>query len=108
MTIEQLEKRYQLLQKELGQIGYICSGTIMSLFRKCGKPNCHCQEDPESQHGPYYIWTRKEKGRTITRSLSEEKVKQCSQCIQNYERLKEIIEEMKKISARIVEYKTLK
>jgi hypothetical protein len=79
-----LENRYKKLQKELSQIGFICNGSIMSLYRKCGKPNCGCSENTEVKHGPYYIWTRKEKGKTITRSLSEERFQHCQQSLQNY------------------------
>lgn len=98
-----LEKQYKQLQKELGQIGYICQGSIMSLYRKCGKPECSCREDRSMQHGPYYIWTRKEKGKTITRSLSNERFQKCYQCIQNYKKMEQIIEEMKRISTQIFE-----
>jgi hypothetical protein len=98
-----LEIRYKQLQKELSQIGFICNGSIMSLYRKCGKPNCGCSENIELKHGPYYIWTRKEKGKTITRSLSEERFQHCQQCIQNYKKMERIIEEMKEISIQIFE-----
>jgi len=98
-----LENKYKQFQKELSQIGYICNGSIMSLYRKCGKPNCGCNENQETKHGPYYIWTRKEKGKTITRSLSEERFHQCQQCIENYKKMEQIIEEMKKISIQIFE-----
>ena len=103
MSKIKLENKYKQLQKELSQIGYICNGSIMSLYRKCGKPKCGCKENPEIKHGPYYIWTRKEKGKTITRSLSEERFHQCQQCIENYKKMERIIEEMKKISIQIFE-----
>lgn len=103
MNKTKLENKYKQLQKELSQIGYICNGSIMSLYRKCGKPKCGCNENPEIKHGPYYIWTRKEKGKTITRSLSEERFKRCQQCIKNYKKMEQIIEEMKKISIQIFE-----
>jgi hypothetical protein len=98
-----LENRYKELQKELSQIGYICNGSILSLYRKCGKPNCGCNENSEEKHGPYYIWTRKENGKTITRSLSKERFHQCQKCIKNYKKMEKIIEEMKKISVQIFE-----
>jgi len=68
MDHEELRERYTVLQKQLAQVGYICNGTVMSVFRKCGKPNCGCKDDPKMQHGPYHIWTRKEKGKTIRNS----------------------------------------
>lgn len=103
MDTKELEKKYQQLQRELAQIGYICNGSIMTLYRKCGKPECSCNEDQSLGHGPYYIWTRKENGKTTTRSLSKERFQKCQQCIQNYKRMESIIEEMKRISVQIFE-----
>ena len=96
-------QRYSELQNRFAQIGYICNSTVMSLYRKCGKPNCGCKEDPQMQHGPYHIWTRKEKGKTVTRSLSEKQAGQCSEYRQNFKKMESIIEEMKKISIQVIE-----
>ncbi len=103
MDHEELEERYTRLQKQLGQVGYICNGTIMSMYRKCGKPNCSCKEDPQMKHGPYHIWTRKEKGKTVTRSLSEKQSDRCSEYMLNFKEMEYIIEKMKKISIQIIE-----
>jgi len=96
-------QRYSELQNRFAQIGYICNGTVMSLYRKCGKPNCGCKEDPQMQHGPYHIWTRKENGKTVTRSLSKKQADCCSEYIQNSRKLESIVEEMKKISIQVIE-----
>ena len=98
MNLDQLEKKYHDLQKEFTQIGYICCGSIMSLYRKCGKPKCGCKDDLEMRHGPYHIWTRKKNGKTVTRSLSKKKAEHCLEYIQNLKKMEKIIEEMKKVS----------
>ncbi len=98
-----LEEEYERLRNELARIGYICSGSVMTLYRTCGKPNCGCREDRNLQHGPYHIWTRKEKGKTVTRSLSKNKVEVCSEYIRNLHRMEEIIERMKNISFQMIE-----
>jgi len=99
----ELERRFKELQQELAQIGHICSGSIIFQKRKCGKPNCSCKEDQQKFHGPYYIWTRKENGKTITRSLTGEKAEQCIECTNNYKKLRKIIKEMKEITVKLVE-----
>jgi len=98
-----LEKRYKELLHQLSQIGYICSGSVISQQRKCGKPNCGCKEDQQKLHGPYYIWTRKENGKTITRSLTGEKAQQCIECTNEYKKLRKIIKDMKEISVELLE-----
>ena len=103
MDHERLAKRYIKLQSQLTQTGYICKGTVMPLYRKCGKPNCGCKEDPQMQHGPYHIWTRKEKGKTVTRSLSKKQADCCSEYIENFKKMESIVEDMKKISIQVIE-----
>ena len=93
-------KRYGELQKQLSHIGLVCNGTVMSVYRKCGKPNCGCKESEQMQHGPYHIWTRKENGKTVTRSLSEEQAGLCSLYIENFKKMESVIEEMKKIAGK--------
>ena len=98
-----LKKEYSELQKKLSQVGYICNGTVMSAYRKCGKPGCSCKDDPQMRHGPYHIWTRKEKGKTVTRSLSKKQADNCSDYMDNFKEMENIIEKMKKISIQIIE-----
>ncbi len=96
-------QRYRKLQKQLADIGFICNGTVLSVYRKCGKPSCGCKESVTMQHGPYHIWTRKEKGKTVTRSLSEKQAGQCSLYLRNFKEMESIIEEMKQISIQMIE-----
>ncbi len=100
---ELLAERYAELSEELARIGYICTGSVMSLYRKCGKTDCGCKEDRAMQHGPYHIWTRKDKGKTVTRSLTNEQAKRCAEYVENNRKLKALVEEMKRISIRIIE-----
>ncbi|MGH8903826.1 MAG: DUF6788 family protein [Egibacteraceae bacterium] len=37
----------------------------------CGSPGCRCHADPPQPHGPYYQWTAKANGKTVTRRLTE-------------------------------------
>jgi len=41
-----------------------------SVYRKCGKPRCVCNQPEHPGHGPQITLTYKEKGRTIIRNLS--------------------------------------
>ena len=37
----------------------------------CGKSICRCREDPDARHGPYYQWSGKRKGKTVSAYLSD-------------------------------------
>lgn len=55
------------------------------------------------RHNPYHIWTRKKRGKTVTPSLSEKQAERCLEYIDNFKKMEEIIEEMKRITIQIVE-----
>lgn len=103
MKKDQLQKKYSELAKQLSQIGCISKGSVLSVYIKCGKPYCRCNTDENAKHGPYTVWTRKVKGKTVTRYLSEKQAKLCREFIQNSKKLELIIEEMRDISANIIE-----
>jgi hypothetical protein len=103
MKNDEYRKKYSLLKKEIEKIGFICTGSVFSVSKTCGNPNCRCHKDESARHGPYNIWTRKVKAKTITRTLTDEQAKFCRECIQNMRKLEEILTEMRDISVQCVE-----
>jgi hypothetical protein len=103
MKEEQIRKEYEALRTKLAKLGYICSGSVMLLYRKCGKRTCACRNDEKSEHGPYYIWTRKVLGKTVTRTLTEKQARRCQQYIENLKALEPILSQMKDLAAQTVE-----
>ena len=102
MEKEGLQQEYRELSKKLSKIGYICKGSVMSVYVKCGKPYCRCKTDENAKHGPYTVWTRKVKGKTVTKYLSEKQAKLCREYIQNSKKLESIIKEMRNLSVSIL------
>ena len=84
--------------KKNNQLDYIAVGSIAKKFSPCGKDNCRCKKGKKFWHGPYYIWTRKENGKTITRSLSKKQADYCKKAIQNMKTLKANIEKWKTLT----------
>jgi hypothetical protein len=66
---ELLDSRSHLLQ-ELSQLGDFQPGSISSVTRRCGKPNCHCAQANHPGHGPHRQLTQKIAGKTVTQALS--------------------------------------
>jgi hypothetical protein len=54
----------------LAALGPFCRGTVLRRFMPCGKAGCRCQDNPPKLHGPYYQWTRKVRGKTMTVRVS--------------------------------------
>ncbi len=75
----------------------------MRLFLTCGKANCQCKTNKKAKHGPYNVWMRKVKGKTITKYLSEKQAGLCREINQNSNKLETIIKEMRNLSAKLLE-----
>ena len=98
-----IEKKYSLLKKKIDTIGFICTGSVMSVYHTCGNSKCACAHDESARHGPYNRWTRKVKGKTVTRTLTDKQTEICRECINNYRNLERIIKEMKELSVQYIE-----
>jgi hypothetical protein len=82
------------LRAQLAEIGPVLPGTINIATNRCGKPNCACHHDPPRLHGPYITWTRKVKGKTVTRRLSTEQLERYQPWFENNRRLRQLINEI--------------
>jgi hypothetical protein len=91
------------VKDKIVELDYILTGTIIKKYGPCGKAGCRCADDKRNWHGPYYIWTRKENGKTVTRCLSVEYAQFCSKAISNMQKLKTQIEKWKQESLKVIE-----
>ena len=91
------------IKTKIINLDYISVGTLSKTFKQCGKANCRCSKAKEYWHGPYYIWTRKENGKTITKCLSAEQAKHCKSALKNMKILNQYIQNWKKESVKYIE-----
>ena len=94
------QQRYHQLQLALSRIGYFRRGTLLKRFMPCGKPGCACQASPPRLHGPYYQWTRKVAGKTVTVRLTAEQAELLASWIATGRELDRLIAEMERLSLR--------
>ena len=78
-------------------------GTIGKYLTQCGSPGCRCHADPSARHGPYYIWTRKVSGKTVTRMLSEKEAKLMRPWTKNMRRLDRLVTALQETGLRAAE-----
>jgi len=97
------ENRFKTLKASLVDLGPLRRGTVLRRFVSCGNPGCRCHANPPQLHGPYYEWSRKVKGKTVTVRVTKEQARLLKQWIANARRLDEIIAEMQRVSERITE-----
>lgn len=92
------QQRYRQLKRALSRIGYFRRGTLLKRFMPCGKPGCACQASPPRLHGPYYQWTRKVDGKTVTVRLTPDQAELLAGWIAASKELDRIIAEMESLS----------
>lgn len=98
-----LQREYRQLAESISEIGFISSGSVTRRHTRCGTPGCACQTDPERRHGPYWQWTRKVNGKTVTRRLTEREAALYTEWISNDRQLRARITQMRDIAAQAAE-----
>ena len=96
-------KAQQRLAAALAEIGFTLPGSVVVRHTRCGNANCRCKADPPALHGPYLQWTRKVKGKTVTRNLSPEQLQRYQPWFDNARRLRELSAELEVLSLRTAE-----
>ncbi|MGH7504140.1 MAG: DUF6788 family protein [Longimicrobiales bacterium] len=97
--LARLRARFEDHVRQLARIGFLLKGSIVQTRRRCGSAGCGCQSDPAKRHGPYWQWTSKINGKTVTRTLSPEQVDRYQEWMKNARRFEEIVEELYVLSA---------
>ena len=93
-------RRQNKIADRLGTAGFALPGTILERSICCKKPGCRCTADPPRLHGPYYQWTRKVGGKTVTVRLSLQEATLLEEWIANGRRLDRLIGQMEGVSLR--------
>ncbi len=101
-TVQRLttcQRRYRELAAQLADLGYIAAGSITRRYTRCANTNCRCNADPPQRHGPYWQWTTKIDGKTITRRLSQTEADLYQEWIDNDRQLRAITAQMREVAA---------
>jgi uncharacterized iron-regulated protein len=102
--LRNLQARYDRLRKKLARLGPILVGTITerTILRK--DPD---RPGEKKAYGPYYQWTFKEAGKTVTVNLSSSQVKDFQKAIDRNRFLEQTTEEMRRVSRQILDASTV-
>lgn len=97
------DQERQRLAARLAAIDFALPGSLGRRDNVCGKPTCRCKADPPQLHGPYYLWTRKVDGKTVTRMLSEEQARRYQSWFDNAADLRHLIRDLQNLSVNLFE-----
>ncbi len=100
---QNLKKRYVQLADQLSRMGPVLPGTITER-RIIGQASK--KQIDRKKYGPYYQWTRKVNGKTVTVNLSNAQVDLFQKAIDNNRKFEQILGEMRQISIQQLENTT--
>jgi len=94
------KRRYHQIAAQIAQIGFIASGSVTQRYTRCGTPTCACHADPPRRHGPYWQWTAKIDGKTVTRRLTPHQATLYKEWIANDRHLRKLTAQMREIAGK--------
>lgn len=103
VALRRYQKMYEEKRAELDDLGFILQGSVTQRWMECGKPTCHCHEDPGARHGPYYQLSWKRLGRTSSVYLTKEQAALCRKWLKNNRRLERMIKRLRDLSLRVAQ-----
>lgn len=101
VSTESLEKRIQKIKQEIGEVGDLRPGTLSQQYNVCGSPGCQCKASPSIKHGPYYQISFTRHGKSSSQFVREEDLKDVQQQLDNYRRLRALVDEWISLSAQL-------
>ena len=108
-TLQNLMEKRDRLKQEMMQIEEMRQGTLSESYRKCGKTTCHCAQEGDPGHGPFYVLTRKnEFQKTVGRAIPALFVEIAKDQIKEYHHFKELSKELLNVSEQICDLKLRK
>ena len=98
---ERLLKRREVLAAGLPSFAEIVRGSLVTRYRRCGKPSCHCAQG--EGHGPaHYLVVTLQPGKTEQILLSEEMLPVAQQFLNNYKRWWAALEKVSAVNRRLL------
>ena len=91
------------IAKALGDIGFVLPGSLTERRFSCTHAGCHCHAEVPVLHGPYSQWSRKVRGKTVSRTLSPDQVADYRAWFASEQRLRTLVHELEELSLSVVD-----
>ena len=101
--LAKLEQRHRELAAQIAHVGIVAAGSVTRRYTRCTSTGCRCNADPPSPHGPYWQWTTKVNGKTVTRRLSDHEAELYQEWIGNDRRIRDLLAQIRTVDAKAAE-----
>ena len=100
------QARAAQIAADLASLGFALPGTLVQRHVRCGWAGCRCRADPPVLHGPYWQWTRKAGGKTVTRLVPDDQVEDYRHWLDNHRRLRELVAELEDLTLTVADQRS--
>lgn len=101
--LAKLEQRHRELAAQISEVGIIAAGSVTRRYTRCTSTGCRCNADPPTLHGPYWQWTAKVNGKTVTRRLNAREAELYLEWIGNDRRIRDLLAQIRIVDAKAAE-----
>jgi len=103
----QLEKKIGKLKEKIAALGEMHPGSLSKQYNICGNPTCKCK-DPDNpvKHGPYYNLSYTFRGRSKTKFIRQELVRDFVRYTSAYKKFKHYVDELVQCNVDLINLRT--
>jgi hypothetical protein len=103
-SLPTLEAQRAAIQRQISQLGDMRSGSISTTGGRCGNSGCHCHNQDDPGHGPFYRLTRKVQGKTVTQTFSTPAaLHKAEREVAEYHRFRDLSQHLLQVNEKICE-----
>jgi hypothetical protein len=104
--LQQIQRQIAKIKGELLALGDLHPGSLSRQYNVCGKPGCRCK-DPKNprRHGPYHKVSYVYRGRSTSRFVSRDQVKEIQAELANYKRFRKLTDEWVGLALKLAKEK---
>ena len=101
LTLQELQDHAHELINQLADLEPFRQGSLTARYHTCGKTYCHCAQENDPGHGPYWTLSRAIKGKNVAKTIKSDLVESTKQQIARFHEFQQIVEQLKEVNIRI-------
>ncbi|MCP3913770.1 MAG: hypothetical protein GY713_22855 [Actinomycetia bacterium] len=97
------DRRHRELTAQIAETGIVAAGSVTQRFTRCTSAGCRCNSEPPEPHGPYWQWTAKVNGKTVTKRLTANEAQLYQEWIGNDRRIRALLDQLRTVDGKAAE-----
>jgi hypothetical protein len=104
-SLAELEQERDRLKNEIAGLPDFRQGSLSIVRPRCGKSTCHCAQEGDPGHGPFYFLIRGVNKKTVTRSIPPQNLDTVKEQVAVFHHYQELSRALVNVSGQICDLK---